>query len=722
MNQEDSEVFVDASAAKNYDFQILSQWKGYNSANDKTNIAENVYVFGSQNIYKKLNGNLSVRPGLKRIGAADTAQSPVSSEYVWNTSLGGTLPLWVSDSKLEVYLDGVWQTLQTVTETRYVFDKWWDNTAKKDVCLFVNGNDYIQSWTGGNAVIASATSNTLTKSGSSSWQQAGFATTSTSVVGDATTQFDITEPVADTIRYTWDSTGTNPNISATTAPIGSYVYLNAQNFTAANNGVFVVTGSGANYFEVTNTSGVVESNKTIGTGSMYLNYTKVLVIGGVLYGYTGGETTTTLTGVIPDPSALVATTVVLQGVVTHDNKPADAFSNDFIKVINNQVYVGSYTSRLCYISSNTDFTNYTVPSPRLVGSPELLTLDDTLNGIGVRQGLAHISIGTGKWAVVSFNDITVGTDLTQQTKVDVKPVANQAAAYAHEFIDNNGDNLVYLAKDQQVRTFGDFNNSFVAAYPSLSQEISTELSAETFTGGGLRCIGDFTYLTAPNSGKTYLYQVRQTVDDNNQVVVERLWHSPFIWNATRIDDYNGTIVAFSNANPQMYQTWDTNQWYDDSPSDEQLPYTSTLALAYRTGGRRQGLLSFDKLYTEGYFTTGTPLNVTINYDYQGATSTVTVPVNSIEIPSKIFGTSVGSLGDTPLGDNPLGDEIGDLDDPTELVKFKNIKSLTLTNCFEYQPVYFSDTANAQWELLASGTNAHIESEQNASFLITKQTL
>ena len=708
---------MDGSAAKNYDFQILSQWKGYNSANDKTNIAENVYVFGSQNIFKKLNGNLSVRPGLKRIGAADTAQSPVSSEYVWNTSLGGTYPLWVADSKLEVYVEGVWSTLQTVTETRYVFDKWWDNTLKKDVCLFVNGNDYIQMWTGGSATIASATGSTITKSGSSSWQQSGFMPTSETPAGGATTQFDITEPVADTIRYTWDTTGTDPVINATTAPVGSYVYINAQNFDAANNGVFVVTGVGANYFEVTNASGVAESNKTIGTGSLYLNTKKVLVIGGVLYGYTGGETTTTLTGVIKDPSALVATTVVLQGVYIYDNKPADGFSNDFIKIINNQVYVGSYTSRLCYISSNTDFTNYTVPSPRIAGSPELLTLDDTLNGIGVRQGLAHISIGSGRWAVISFTDVTVGTDLTQQTKVDIKPVANQAAAYAHEFIDNNGDNLVYLAKDQQVRTFGDFNNSFVAAYPSLSQEISTELSAETFTGGGLRCIGDFTYVTAPNSGKTYLYQVRQTVDDNNQVVVERLWHSPFIWNATRIDDYNGTVVAFSNANPQMYQTWDTNQWYDDSPSDEQLPYTSTLALSYRTGGRRQGLLSFDKLFTEGYLTTGTPLNLTVNYNYLGVTNIITVPINSVERPAYVFTPSVGSLGDTSLGENPLGDELGE---GAELSKFKVINSLSLTNVFEYQPIYSSETTNAQWEILAVGTNSHVEEQEQANFIINKQ--
>lgn len=719
----DTEADMDLSLAKNFDFKIFSSWKGYNSANDKTSVAENVYVQGSQNIYKKLSGNLSVRPGQKRIGVADATASPVSSEFVWNTSWGATYPLWVANSKSQVSINDVWYTLQSsLTETRYVFDKWWDNTLKKDDCLFVNGNDYIQMWSGGSTTVLSATSTTLTKAGPTTWQQAGFTSTAFSTIGSATTQFDITNPVGTTFRYTFDGTGTDPVITTLTVPIGSYIFIEAQNFTAANNGIFIVTGSGTNYFEVTNAAGVVESNKTIGTGFIYKNYTKVLTIGGVLYAYTGGETTTTLTGVTPDPSALVATTVVLQAVVTYPNTPAAGFSNDFIKVINNQVYVGSYTSRLCYISSNSDFTNYVIPTPRLPGSPELLTLDSTLNGIGVRTGKAHISIGTGEWAIVTFTDITVGATLTQQTTVDVKPVAKLAAAYAHEFIANAGDNIVYLAQDQQVRTFGDFNQSFVAAYPSLSQEISTELMAENFSGGGLKCIGDFTYLTAPVSGKTYLYQVRQSVDETNTVVVERLWHSPFIWNATRIDEINGTVVVFSNANPQVYEVWDTGQWHDDSPSDEPLPYSCVLAFSYRNGGRRQGLIKFDKLFSEGYMTQGTPLNLTINYNYQGATNNPTVIINSIDRSTTFFTPSVGSLGDSSLGDKPLGDEIEDETvsaDLQNLPKFKNINSLAQINCFEYQPVFFSDTADAQWEILAMGTNAVID-DADATFLINKQ--
>lgn len=90
--------------------------------------------------------------------------------------------------------------------------------------------------------------------------------------GDSTTQFDITNPAGSTFRYTYDGTGTNPGISAATMPTGSRVVIFSPNFDPANQNAlsrpyFVVTGSGANYFEIDNfTPGVVESNVTIGSG------------------------------------------------------------------------------------------------------------------------------------------------------------------------------------------------------------------------------------------------------------------------------------------------------------------------------------------------------------------------------------------------------------------------------------------------------------------------
>jgi len=85
------------------------------------------------------------------------------------------------------------------------------------------------------------------------------------VFGGSTSQFDITNTAGSTYRYTYDGTGTDPNITAARLPVNSNITIDGQNFNTANNGSFTVTGSGANYFEVTNASGVAENDKTLGT-------------------------------------------------------------------------------------------------------------------------------------------------------------------------------------------------------------------------------------------------------------------------------------------------------------------------------------------------------------------------------------------------------------------------------------------------------------------------
>lgn len=614
--------------AKDFEFDLDTEFVGYDSARDKTNIGSALMVRGSQNVYKKISGTYAVRQGQKRQGVVNTVQSAISSSFVWNTSWGAVYTLVIADSKLSVVIDEVWYTLlSSLTATRYVFDKWWDNTEKKDRALFVNGSDNIFHWSGGFATVLSSTLNTITKTGSTSWQQAGFAS---------------------------------------------------------------------------NTAGE-----------------KKIMIDGVEFTYTGGESTTTLTGVTPSALSIVVGATALQSVQTTTDKPAANFANDFLKVINNQVYIGSYTSRLIYISDDTDFTNYTVPVPRAPGDPELITLDATGKGIGVRRGNAHIGFGTGGWAVISFSDITVGSTLTQQTRVDISPVTHLGAPYAHEFIDVVGDTLIYLAQDQQVRTFGDFTNLYAPAYPSISQNINTELTEQTFTGGTLKCIGDFTYLSAPLEGRTWLYQVREGVGPNGEIINERLWHSPFIWNLTKVDEISGVIVGFSNANPQIYELWDTDQWYDDSPADEQLPYECILAFGYESKGRREGLISFDKVFSEGYISIGTPLSLRVNYNYEGSLAVVEVPINSNQRPAYLFaGTSPASLGDSSIGDEPLGQGTEDNNGQNNLAKYKVINSLAKQDCFEYQLQYFSNAANAQWEVLAKGTNAEL-SDNQANFIINK---
>ena len=66
--------------AKDFEFSnIINSFGGYVSSVDKTNIKENYLVRGSQNVYKKLSGTVSVRQGEKRIHRLDRPQFPTDS-------------------------------------------------------------------------------------------------------------------------------------------------------------------------------------------------------------------------------------------------------------------------------------------------------------------------------------------------------------------------------------------------------------------------------------------------------------------------------------------------------------------------------------------------------------------------------------------------------------------------------------------------------------------
>jgi hypothetical protein len=124
-----------------------------------------------------------------------------------------------------------------------------DITATQIVSVIYNGTDFI---------MASPTRNKMPVFRL-------YASVATSK-GSSTTQFNVTNTSGSTYRYTFNGTGTDPNINSGTIPIGTAVGIYETALSSGNHGAFITTGVGANYFEVTNPSGVVESNKAISTG------------------------------------------------------------------------------------------------------------------------------------------------------------------------------------------------------------------------------------------------------------------------------------------------------------------------------------------------------------------------------------------------------------------------------------------------------------------------
>lgn len=455
----------------------------------------------------------------------------------------------------------------------------------------------------------------------------------------------------------------------------------------------------------------------------FTNGSSSVIINGTTYTYTG-ISGSTLTGVGTDASLEPVDSVVIESVATSANTPASGFNTDFIKVINNQVYCGSYSSRAIYISKNTSYTDFTQSTPRVTGDGELVILDNNAKGISQKDGNAFIGAGTSDWYRISFTQITVGAVLSEQTKREKLPTSINSAPLAHEFIDTVGNEIICLTQDHQVRKIGQFTNQFTTKYPSLSLAMKTEFEEEDFTGGHLKNVGDFIYITAPVNGRDYMHETRESVNELGQIVTEKFWHAPQIRNISRIAVINGVVYGHSNANPQIYRIWDTGQWYDDSPDGEQIPYSAVMLLKYITANRRQGKMNFDKLFTEGYSVPGAELYYGIYFDYQGSTALLSDSINTTEFPFQEGGIFTGqippSLGDASLGDNPLGDGLSTAFNDQALVpKFKQTNGVPQTDCFEYAIMIYSQSANARWEILAVGTNHKMSSALPVE--INKQT-
>src|SRR5574343_26994 len=137
------------------------------------------------------------------------------------------------------------------------------------------------------------------------------------------------------------------------------------------------SGGVTTYASSTATTLTKEGTTTWAEEGFYTTGARAITINGVSYTYTGGENTTTLTGLTAFPGA-TAGDVIHQTLRTTANSsmtglPA-TFENAIIGNLNNQIYVGSFTNNSVYVSQANSFTNYSFASPRAVGEGAILTL------------------------------------------------------------------------------------------------------------------------------------------------------------------------------------------------------------------------------------------------------------------------------------------------------------------------------------------------------------
>ncbi len=165
------------------DYKLTDKTLGYVSAPDPTNTDPRYLVAGSQNTLIDRQLKVHSRQGYSRLGAANSAITPVRKGLTWNSSTGLELSIRQYDDELEVYL-GTVDTQAINARTRITSslstteilraDLWWDTGENLDLFLYILGDANIYEWGGGVAVVDSITGTTVTKKGTTTFAQNRF--------------------------------------------------------------------------------------------------------------------------------------------------------------------------------------------------------------------------------------------------------------------------------------------------------------------------------------------------------------------------------------------------------------------------------------------------------------------------------------------------------------------------------------------------------------------
>jgi len=426
------------------------------------------------------------------------------------------------------------------------------------------------------------------------------------------------------------------------------------------------------------------------------DYDKKLTINGVEYTYTGGEDSTTLTGVTPDPTdqgddSVSEGDLAVQTITTHSDTPANddtVFTNDLVGVLNNHLFVGSTINRDLWISKTTDFTDYTHSSPRTSGEGDVLILDAYPVGLAVQEKYMYIAAGKDQWYKIVLE---LSNDLASEI-IEVKRLKTtaQEAAISQGAISHIKNNIVYLSNEPTIDTLGKLEAIDTPQTLALSDPIKSELEGYDTSNAHIKYFRNNLYIALPSESLVLVYNIELGY-----------WEAPQVLPIRRLAIIEGELYGHSNAVPETYKLF---TGYNDNTN----PIEAVAKFSYQNFGDRINYKNFDEFYSEGYIKSNTDLTLVIDYDYQGFTSSqeFTIAGNDNDI---LFQSSKdGSVGKTSYGKEPFGSII---DAPSDLAKFKQINTMVRQDFQEMQVTYKTNQVDGRWEVLAYGPATYLSSNK-----------
>lgn len=412
--------------------------------------------------------------------------------------------------------------------------------------------------------------------------------------------------------------------------------------------------------------------------------------------------TFTVTG---DPSQFTFTAgaVVVQSVRQNANTPLAGFKNDVIETFQNQVFVGSETSQRVQISSNTNFTDFTFSSPRIAGEGAIVTLDATMIGFktpGLRDTDTESKIlafaKNDKGYQITF-EVSPGSTADREVP-RVKPLALSTGQgpISQELIEKVKQTVVWVTTDKELLELGQVESATLGDDTAISDPIKPDFVDANFDNGDLKFWRNNIVVSAPVSGRTFIYDV-----------ANGFWQTPQILPVGRLSVYLGQLRGHSNSIDETYTLF-------TGLNDDGNPIAYKAHYAYRNANRRSALKNFRRHFIEMYIQSNTIVTASLLYEWRGSKGKITYKIDGSDRDFLFSPVVDASLGVNPLGTNPLG---GLLEAGEDTPKYRRFRPVKPTDHFEYQLRLEADNIDIAFQVLADGAN--ILPSKNLPTKITK---
>ena len=488
-------------------------------------------------------------------------------------------------------------------------------------------------------------------------------------------------------------------------------------FVNGSSNIYEWSGGITTFASATSNTITKQGTQTWGELGFFTTGTRKVTIAGVDYTYTGGEGTTTLTDVSPDPTGagIPVGALVFQTVRVHANSAStglpSAFANDGIAILYNQVYIGSLTSRLVFVSKVDSFTDYSFAVPRVVGQGALFTLDSNWVGFIPQEDSMYITAGLSDWYDTTF---TLSSDnKSEALSVQRLKTTGQAAAQSQSLIAKIKNYVFFVSNEPSLDTLGKIELIDTPQSLNLSDPIKLDFDNYNFTGGQCFYAKNYIYLAIPAEGRVLMFSMArgllasQSATTLSSTGSLEAWEAPQILPISCFSLINGLLYGHSSQVPETYLLFDGG--YNDNGN----PIDARAAFSYQNEGTRVDQKIFSEFYNEGYIQSNTKLMGSILLNYFGCEGTITFTIDGSDKNTICAASDDGSLGKQTLGERSLAGRGATIDESIP-PKYRIIKTFNPSQCFEWQIVYSTNDVDQRWELLAFGPGSSLSTSTNAN--------